>query len=92
MIHRTHKIALAAAVVAGIHLLLCIAMESSLAGSPGQSWGWFPMFVIDFPISILFLLFLQGQPQFLVYGLFGSLWWAALTILLGMLVTKSDEN
>jgi len=50
------------------------------------------MFVIDFPISILFLLFLQGQPQFLVYGLFGSLWWAALTILLGMLVTKSDEN
>jgi hypothetical protein len=76
----TMRLALSA--TAGIaHLGLCYWMDWSLRNATGETWGWFPMFVIDFPASLFFLVFMQELPPFLVYGVVGSLWWFAIMFL-----------
>ena len=64
----------AALVFPGIHLLTCAAAQLGLFGSEG-SWGWFPVFVVDFPFSILLLPALKVAPPLLVFGIVGTAWW-----------------
>jgi hypothetical protein len=58
---------------AALHFLISIFV----AQSPSEgSWQWFPIFVIDFPASIVPLtLFPSSVPSIVAFGLFGSLWW-----------------
>ena len=56
-----------------LHLALCILVQ--LNPSEG-SWTWFPFLFVDFPYSLLALLLGHIVPSgFVVFGLFGTLWW-----------------
>lgn len=69
-------------IIAGtVHFGFCLAMADFLNSPHGESWGWFPIFALDFPISILVLIFLQGLPPLLAYGVLGSIWWALIAFL-----------
>lgn len=57
------------------HLLLCVIVQ--LNPSEG-SWQWFPIFVIDLPVSIL-LEQISALSGYIVYGVFGTLWWLILS-------------
>jgi hypothetical protein len=61
-----------------LHLILCLVTESGLLSSEG-SWGWFPVFVVDFPFSIALLPLLKVASPILVFGFLGTLWWYALS-------------
>jgi hypothetical protein len=61
------------AAAAVLHFILCIFV----ANSPAEgSWQWFPVFVIDFPASIVPLTLVPSSvPPLVSYGLLGSAWW-----------------
>ena len=65
------------AVVAALHLLPCLALTFDKSSSDG-SWHWFPMFIVDLPISILFLSLQDFFPDAVLFGAFGTLWWFLL--------------
>jgi hypothetical protein len=67
-----------ATVVPLLHLGLCVAAAAGAFGTEG-SWGWFPVFVVDFPFSIAFAPLVGPVPPFLVFGVLGTLWWFVLT-------------
>jgi hypothetical protein len=71
---------LAPAIVGTLHFVLCLAMFDFLSRPHGESWGWFPIFVLDFPMSILILSFFEDVPPLLTYGVLGSIWWALLAL------------
>ncbi len=57
-----------------LHFCLCIYVAVNARGYEG-SWGWFIVFLADFPFSIL-LLPLQGHiPNLLTFGVLGTAWW-----------------
>jgi hypothetical protein len=60
--------------VAAVHLCVCVATRIRLLESEG-SWAWFPVFLVDFPFSILLLPLLKIADPLLVFGLLGSAWW-----------------
>lgn len=66
------------AIVAGLHLLLCIAIGTGIIRSEG-SWSWFIVFFIDFPFSILLLPLQNWAGPLLAFGILGSAWWFAMT-------------
>jgi hypothetical protein len=70
------RIRLLPAAAAMLHFVLCVFV----ANSPAEgSWQWFPIFVIDFPASIVPLtLFPSSIPPLVSYGVFGSVWWFLL--------------
>jgi hypothetical protein len=39
------------------------------------SWGWFLIFLIDFPFSMALLPLLKIGDPLLVFGILGSAWW-----------------
>jgi len=57
------------------HLFLCVATQ--LTPSDG-SWGWFLLFLSDFPFSVLLLPLVNVAPPAIVFGLFGTLWWYSI--------------
>jgi hypothetical protein len=61
-----------------LHLGLCVVAAAGGFGSEG-SWGWFPVFVVDLPISIVFAPLAGPIHPFLVFGVLGTLWWFILT-------------
>ena len=65
------------AAAAVLHFLICIFV----ANTPAEgSWQWFPIFLIDFPASIVLLTLIPSSiPPVISYGLFGSVWWFLLT-------------
>lgn len=73
---------------AAVHFVLCLAMADYLGRPHGESWGWFPIFLLDFPMSILVLKFFQEHPPLLTYGVLGSLWWALVAYSAVRLVTR----
>jgi hypothetical protein len=81
-----------------IHFGLCIWMAVSLLDSQTENWGWFPIFVIDLPFSILLLRIANLGSSFneygaqayslLVFGLGGSAWWLLINVFLVRLGAK----
>ena len=70
-------------VLPALHLALCIFVQ--LHPTEG-SWWWFPLFVVDFPFSFLLMLLKvllpSGLPTgFIVFGVFGTMWWYFLSVL-----------
>jgi len=61
-----------------LHLAFCFFV--AYAHFEG-SWGWFLVFVVDLPCSILWLGSEQmlGSPL-MTFGTFGTLWWLALSL------------
>ena len=59
--------------VASCHAVAIIVISQT----PSEgSWQWFPAFVIDFPVSLIWLFLLQSSMSPLMFfGLFGSAWW-----------------
>jgi hypothetical protein len=66
-----------AGVVAAIAHLIFVMV---IAQTPAEgSWQWFPVFVLDFPVSwISILLANAGLSPFFAFGLIGTLWWFAV--------------
>jgi hypothetical protein len=60
-----------AVLAAALHLIFCVVLQ--LSGSEG-SWRWFPAFLLDFPVSVLFMMLGFLPPMFL-FGILGSAWW-----------------
>ena len=62
-------------VMAALHLALCLA--AATWQSEG-SWRWFPVFLVDFPVSIAFLPLGQFFPPLVVFGVLGTVYWFVL--------------
>jgi hypothetical protein len=60
-----------------LHLFFCFAAHSN-TGAGG--WQWYPMFVIDLPFSVVLLFASQIMPEYLAYGVFGTIWWFAIGV------------
>jgi hypothetical protein len=70
--HRTAPV-----VVALLHLSVCVAAAVGAFGREG-SWQWFPVFLVDFPFSIVLMPLVNRLPPLAVFGVFGTIWWFAL--------------
>ena len=64
-----------------LHVCLCAAIALNPNHVEGN-WRWFPVFYIDFPFSILLLPSLTFVSPWLAFGIFGTLWWFLLNIIL----------
>jgi hypothetical protein len=65
-------------VLPSLHLILCIVV--ALMSSEG-SWRWFPMFLIDFPLSIV-LGQMGDLPPLITFGILGTLWWYFIGVMI----------
>ena len=76
--------------IAALHFLVCIIV----ANTPAEgSWQWFPMFVIDFPASMLPLLLGHvSVPPLLSFGVVGSVWWYFIACVIGWFVNKGGHR
>lgn len=68
-----------------IHAVFCLG--ASLMQSEG-SWGWFLVFLVDLPFSMLLLELAKNMPPLLLFGVFGSAWWYLITFLILKLTGK----
>jgi hypothetical protein len=65
-------------VLPALHVGLCVATKMGLLASEG-SWGWFLVFLVDFPFSIALLPLLKIADPFLVFGILGTAWWYVIS-------------
>lgn len=79
------------ALVGIAHAGLCYAIEVDAIATEG-SWGWFLPFVLDFPVSILFLFFPKSVPPSIIFGVLGSLWWTGLSFYLLLLGRRASQK
>jgi hypothetical protein len=64
-------------VLPALHLCLCLAVALGLL--PSSEWSnWFIVFLVDFPVSILFLM-MDPIPPIVSFGLLGTAWWYVLS-------------
>ena len=65
-------------VLPAIHLALCVYVQFS----PSEGgWWWFPLFLVDLPFSSLLMFVGYVVPSgFIVFGVFGTLWWYLLSV------------
>jgi len=70
------------------HFGLCTAI--ALGWNSGEGgWTWFPLFLVDFPFSILLLPLLNISKQpYIVFGILGTLWWYFASIIIGWIVKE----
>ena len=61
-------------VLPALHLGLCVATKMGLLPSEG-SWGWFFVFLVDFPFSFVLLPLGKIADPLLVFGILGTAWW-----------------
>jgi hypothetical protein len=73
----THSNRIAPIIVALLHLCVCTAAAVGAFGREG-SWQWFPVFLIDFPFSIVLMPLVNRLPPLAVFAVFGTIWWFAL--------------
>ena len=66
-----------------LHLLLCIVVQ--LNASEG-GWWWFPMYLVDLPFSAL-LVHVPFLPGLVVFGVFGTLWWYFIGVIIRFVLT-----
>jgi hypothetical protein len=69
---KTHHVV--SLVLPALHVCLCVATKVGLLASEG-SWGWFLLFLVDFPFSIVLLPLLKIADPLLVFGILGTAWW-----------------
>src|SRR5262245_7894850 len=68
------RVSVISLVLPTLHVGLCLATKAGRLAFEG-SWGWFLVFVVDFPLSILLLPFLKIADPLLVFGILGTAWW-----------------
>lgn len=57
-----------------LHLALCVATRAGWLTSEG-SWGWFLVFLVDLPVSLLLLPLSKFADPLLLFGSVGTAWW-----------------
>ncbi len=63
-------------VLGAVHMAFAIQVSNSQSEG---SWLWFPVFLIDFPFSVLPLVLLPKEvPPLVAFGVTGSIWWFAI--------------
>lgn len=62
-----------------VHVIVCVV--ALVAPSEG-SWRWFPVFVADFPFSVLIVQAANAVEPFTAFVTLGTLWWYALNRLM----------
>jgi len=68
-----------------LHILLCIAIQLH----PGDGgWWWFPVFLVDLPISIGVMFIAYVLPPLAAFGIFGTLWWYYVGVMIRFLYRK----
>jgi hypothetical protein len=82
-------------VLPALHVALCIIAQFAYGDS--GSWMWFPFLFIDFPVSVLLMMFWNigvGNigPGWFVFGVFGTLWWYFISALIRSLYLKYEER
>ncbi len=84
------KAVLAVACIAAVaHFAFALFIHFSPAVG---SWQWFPVFVADFPVSILPLLVIPPSvPPLLTFGAIGSVWWFLLAGWAALLVRRLTQ-
>ena len=61
---------------AAVHFAFSLVVQFS--ASEG-SWQWFPVFLVDLPLSLLSLTVIPSSvPPLLAFGVLGSVWWFLL--------------
>ena len=88
---------MAALVLPTLHFLWCLAIHTRVIPPSEGSWTWFPVFVVDFPFSVLSLLAADALhdslgvnvPALVVFGLTGTIWWYGLSMIVVGLVSRS---
>ena len=58
---------------AGLHLIGCLYVYAT----PSEgSWQWFPIYIVDFPASLVPLRVIPASvPPLISFGVVGTLWW-----------------
>ena len=74
-------------VLAVAHTMLCFAVELRWIESEG-SWGWFLVYLVDFPFSIAILPVQQVLPAIIAFGTMGFIWW----FFLGWLIARLTQR
>jgi hypothetical protein len=69
------------------HLVLCLVVQ---VNATSGSWSWFPLFLIDLPVSSL-LIRIESLPSLVTFGIFGTIWWYFVAILIRVLFTWRAE-
>jgi hypothetical protein len=69
-----------------IHAALCVVIQNS----PGE-WQWFPVFMTDFPLSIVLEHATVRWPHFILYFVGGTLWWYLLGCLARLLYRRATS-
>jgi hypothetical protein len=67
-------------VLPAAHLLLTVATRLDVMHTEG-SWGWFLVFLVDLPVSLLFVRVSILDPL-LVFGIGGTAWWFVINRLI----------
>jgi hypothetical protein len=69
-----------------LHLCLCLAVALEIL--PRSEWSnWFLVFLVDFPVSILFLM-MEPIPPIISVGILGTAWWYLLSAIFFALVAR----
>ena len=72
-----------------LHLCLCSAIALGFNKAVG-GWTWFPVFLVDFPFSILLLPVLKSVSHpFIVFAIGGCLWWYFIAVLAAFIFKKA---
>jgi hypothetical protein len=79
-------------VLPGLHLALCLAIAAGLlsTGAPTHAggWNWFPLFLLDFPASILLMRVALGlNHDAVVFTIGGTLWWLLISLIFGWIIS-----
>jgi hypothetical protein len=83
-----------------LHLAWCLAIETQIIPQSEGSWTWFFVFVVDFPSSILpavvgnILDTYAGisLPEFVAFGITGTIWWYLVSWFLLVIVNGVRES
>ena len=83
-----------------LHLVWCVALQVGVLAPSEGSWTWFPVFLVDFPFSILPLMATAALPEGLaaripplvVLGIPGTVWWYFLSTILVSVLSPAGSR
>lgn len=68
-----------------LHLCLVVVIASDVMQFEG-SWGWFLVYLVDLPFSILLLFLGPYVGPEILFGVLGTLWWYFLSVWASLLI------